>query len=266
MNVAITGTNGFLGKHLLESLKNDFEIVPFDRTKHDLFSVISLESFLKEAEVVVHLAGANRDTDYNLLRINVLGTTNLLEAIKKYSPMAKIIFASSFQVYDDTIYGLSKKLAEDAILFFSRIYDIKSIILRISNIYGHGGRPFYNSVIATFIHLIKNNKPIVINGTGEQRRDYVYVDDVVAAIKKAISYENVGTETFDICSEEMTSINKLIGYFKKICKKEIKVEYNKEESTVRQETKGSYLNAQNKLSWKPVFSIEEGLKEMMSKI
>lgn len=260
MKIAITGSDGFLGSHLRLSLEKDIDLIDFDKTKHSLFRSETLKSFLNDVDVVVHLAGANKDDNYGLFKTNVMGTAGLLEGMKQFSPNARIVFSSSFQAYEDSAYGISKKLAEDVVKSFSKFYGIKSIILRISNIYGPGGKPFYNSVIATFVHLIKSNKPIMINGTGEQKRDYIYVDDVVSAIKKTIYCSGSMSENFDICSEKLVSLNEIVGFLENDFKKEIKVEYNKEEVQQREEIERDCLHAKEKLKWRPLVDIEEGLR------
>lgn len=261
--IAITGNEGFLGKHLTDSLRNkkNIELILLDRNKMSLFNPKTLGSFLKGVGVVIHLAGANRDSDFNLIKTNLLGTVGLLEAIAKYSPKAKIIFSSSFQVYDEkSAYGLSKKLAEDAIESFSRIYKIRSIILRISNIYGKGGKPFYNSVIATFAYLIKNKKPIIINGTGEQKRDYIYVEDAVNAIVKAIDHSpSSACEYFDICSGRRTSINDIIDILKTKIAYKINITYNKGVEEGGEPVLKKYTKAEEALNWHPEVDIEKGL-------
>lgn len=267
--IAVTGANGFLGKHLVNLLKKrkDVELVLFDKNKNCLFDRPSLESFLRDVDSVIHLAGANRDSDSNLIKINVLGTIGLLEAMVKYSPKAKLIFSSSFQAYDEkNAYGLSKKLAEDVIRSFSRIYNTKSIILRISNIYGEGGRAFYNSVIATFEYLIKNKKTITINGTGEQGRDYIHVEDVVDAIGRAIEYVPISScELFDICSGKQTSLNEIIGCLKNNVFNKINIQYNKDALEEDQNIQKNYKKAEHAFGWHPKIKIREGLALMFKK-
>src|SRR3989344_3215110 len=189
INVAVTGADGFLGRHVVEKLKKESNIVLFlfDRSKQSLFRVNSLRQFLNKKDVIIHLAAVNRDNNSNLIKVNCLGILGLLEGICKYSPNAKLIFSSSFQVYEkESMYGLSKKFAEELIEYYSKKNNIKSIILRIANIYGSGGKPFYNSAIATFVYQIKTGKPLIINGDGKQKRDYIHVTDVVDAIMKCI--------------------------------------------------------------------------------
>lgn len=268
INVAVTGPGGFLGRHLITRLKQEknLSIKLFDKSQYNLFNIESLKMFLSNADVVVHLAAVNRDNNNNLIKINTLGTLNLLEGIVKYCPTAKLIFSSSSQVYINlSVYGISKKFAEELIEYYGLKQNIKSIILRISNIYGPEGKPFYNSVIATYIHQIKKTQPIVINGDGKQKRDYVYVDDVVDAITKCINYSFINNvTTLNVNSGKLTSINDIVNAIKNSYPKPVVVKYNSvsDEMNVRIEY-GSNLKTKKLLSWKPKISITEGLQSML---
>lgn len=264
IKIAVTGSNGFLGKYLIDALrqKEDLKLVLFDKTKNSLFNCSTLESFLTGVSTVIHLAGANRDSDFNLIKINTLGTMGLLKGMLTYAPNAKLIFSSSFQAKGKSIYGLSKAYAEKSIEQVCSESSIKGIILRISNIYGKGAKPFYNSAIATFINQIREGKRLLINGDGNQKRDYVYVQDAVDAIVKSISFNPSSTsEHFDICSGEMTSINDIIEILKKLFSQKIEVEYNKKSLVREEEFTGSPSKAKKSLSWIPRISMEEGLRQ-----
>ena len=102
LSIGITGSHGFIGSHLTKALEKSgkYDLVPLDRKHNDLMDEKSLKSFVSGRDAIFHIAGANRDTNANLIRVNVLGTLNLLEAIKHYSEKkTKFIFISSIQVY-----------------------------------------------------------------------------------------------------------------------------------------------------------------------
>ena len=200
--IAVIGAEGFLGSAIIRKLRA--QKIPFDTfdfKKHNLLKPTSLKGLLTDKDVIIHLAALNRGENIELCKVNIMGTLSLLEAANKYAPNSKVIFASSFQVYlNDSIYGLTKKTGEDLILSYAKKTKIKGIILRLSNIYGPGGRPFYNSVIATFVHLIKTGQTLKINGDGSAKRDFIYVDDVAKAFIKAAITDVKKTEIIDICS------------------------------------------------------------------
>jgi nucleoside-diphosphate-sugar epimerase len=266
MKVAITGQNGFLGKHLVELLqKEKIDFTVFDKEKYNLLDPLTLQEFVEGKDVIVHIAGANRDSNFNLLNINVMGTAGIMEAISLFNPKAKMIFASSVQVYtENTIYSLSKKMAEEVIERYSRLYNIKSITFRISNMFGPGCKPYYNSVIATFIDQIRHEKPLSIIGDGSQEKDFIYVTDVAKAIVQAIKYEQKEIfEYFDICFGEQHSLNDIIHALEVITKKPIEVHYNKNQGVSHQHVMITNEKAKTELGWEPKVTVQDGLKEII---
>jgi len=266
MKIAITGSNGFIGSHLVKNLI-ECKVKKFDREKHDLFEIESLKEFVEDTEIVVHLAGANRASDNEIFRTNVLGTFNLLEAIRTYNPNVKIIFASSFQVYGinrdamedselttSSIYGMSKKIAEELILFYSQ-FGVKYNILRLSNVYGPGGRPNYNSAIATLCYKSAKNETLQVNKLAF--RDFIYVDDVVDIIKRCLQFNE--NEIFDVCSGELHSLQEVV----EIINKEIKVnvDYNNEED--KYGLQGDKAKIETLLNKTQGVRFEEGINETL---
>ena len=262
--IVITGSSGFLGEHLMHALaEHDYELNIFDRDRHDLLRPKSLESLVANSDIVIHLAGLNRDADMDLLKINTLGTNGLLEALTYYAPTAKLIFSSTFQIYyPQNLYAYSKKFAEELIAYYSKKYNFRAVILRFSNLYGPGGKPFYNSVIATFAHLIKRDEKVHIKGDGEQKKDYLFVADAVDAIIKTINYDPRNVETFDICTGRLVSIIDVIRMIEKVLGKKVKVIHAKDK-TVNPILKRNFHHAYEVLGWEPNISLEEGLKVIL---
>ena len=145
MRIGVTGASGFIGSHLTSALKKHGKVVTLSRGK-SLPSLAHLKSFVSGVDLFFHLGGVNRGTNENILKGNVTGTLRLLETIKRYGePSARILFASSAQVYrlknrvekiseksplqPDSVYGISKKSAEDLI----RISGLSYTILRMTN-------------------------------------------------------------------------------------------------------------------------------------
>jgi len=230
LNIGITGSNGFIGKHLINTLNkasNDFHVKPFDHS-YDICEQKAMEIFLKNLNVIVHLAGANRDTKQEIFRVNVIGTLNLLECISKCYPWIKVIVASSFHIYKpiseptmieeshalepQTIYGLSKKIAEELCWYYNRIFNLNIKILRLSNVFGIGCRPRYNSVISTFIDAAIRGEKIRIKGNGSSTRDFIAVSDVVDAIVNLIRKPDTmkELEIFNICSGKLITLNQIV--------------------------------------------------------
>jgi len=241
MIIGITGSHGFIGQNLVNFLKGlpGIEIRRFDRNRHSLFNVSSLKAFVEGLDILFHLAGANRAEDSELIRINIAGTSNLLEAVKRHGRPDDIrfIFTSSFQVYaprnsvdplmdtavpsPQNLFGITKRCAEDLI----RISGIRSAVLRLSNVYGPLCRPFYNSVIATFCHLMLHNKDLVMHGDGNQTRDFIFIDDVISALAKLIYSDFKKAEVFNLCSGDLISLNSIIKELEKISGVKARIQY-----------------------------------------
>ena len=268
MKIAITGANGFLGKALTKKLRSKkISYTPLNSKKHDLFNPDTLKSLVSGKDVIIHLAAVNRGENKDLVETNVLGTLSILEAASKYAPNAKIIFSSSFQVYlDEGLYGISKKTAEDLIIQYTKKTNLKGVILRISNIYGPDGKPFYNSVIATFAHLVKKGGPIKVQGDGSSKRDFIFVEDVADAVVKAALYKSKEPfEIIDICYGKEATLNEILKILKKVSGKNFEVVYNTDTKDKPWPTSGkNFRRAKRLLNWKPSTSLERGLKTVIT--
>lgn len=266
MKVAITGGEGFLGREVVRLFKKQgHSVTLLDRKKESLFNPSSLERFVRNKDVIIHLAGVNRDVDSEIVKGNVYVTSCLLSAIKKYNQKAIIIFSSSAQVYTNTLYGISKKMAENLIAYYSKNYDLKAVILRIANIYGPNGRPYYNSAIATFIDQIKKRKPITVNGNGKQKRDFIYVSDVAKAVMLAASKrEKQPLVTVDICSGTLVSLDKIIRTLYSLAKEKENVTYLSKNVMSEYQTKKNYKKAYSLFNWKPETPLIMGLKAALN--
>jgi len=221
MKIGITGSRGFIGKHLVEAFKNKKNIKVFccDRSDCDILNADSLKKFVKDKEAIIHAAAINRGTDIEIIAGSVVGTYNLISAMEKHKSRAKMIFLSSIQAETDTLYGKSKRLAEIMIEDFSRRTKIPVAIFRLTNVFGEGCKPFYNSVVATFCHQIANNKELTINPESRNKKiNLIYVGDVVKIILKEIKKYRKNTFYFkkiDLKNEiSVGNLAKLIQSFK----------------------------------------------------
>lgn len=160
--------------------------------------------------------------------INVDGTVNILECARKFG-VSRFVFASSAAVYGDATalplregeasiplspYALHKLIGEEYLAAYYRIYGMKTVALRFFNVYGPRQDPTggYASAIPRFIVAMRQGEKIVINGDGEQTRDFIYVDDVVEALLAAATTDasECFGEVFNVGSGEGTSVNSLV--------------------------------------------------------
>lgn len=189
IKIGITGSDGFIGKYLADVLKRrkNIKLSYFDLPKNDLFNLASVERFVAGQDVIIHAAAVNRGKNFEIIAGSVAATYNLISAVKKSktNKKTKVIFLSSTQSETDTIYGLSKKLAEIMLQDFSQEHRWPISILRLTNVFGEGCRPFYNSVVATFCFQVARGKNPVISNS-QKKISLIYIKDVADIVLKEI--------------------------------------------------------------------------------
>ena len=270
------------------------------RDKRDIENLFKKNNF----DALIHLAGqvavtSSIDNPREDLDTNIIGTFNLLESIRKYSANTMMINASTNKVYGglenyDVIemdlsykfkshpngisesaildfhspYGCSKGAADQYVIDYARIYDIKATTFRQSCIYGP--RQFGSQDqgwISWFIISSLSKRPINIYGNGKQVRDILYIDDLVHAYDLAISQPlKIKGEAFNIGGGSGNSISLLesINMISEIMDK--KVEYNL--SDPRPGDQKIFVSDINKisksLSWQPTYSIKKGISNLIN--
>ena len=176
MKVLITGATGFIGRNLaLRLAEAGHTVFPVIRTTQDA----QLAAMLVEADVVVHLAGANRpESDVQFDLVNDHYTARLCDLLRAEGRAVPVIIASTIQVGLDNPYGRSKQRAETHIRNYAGETGAPANICRLANVFGKWCKPNYNSVVATFCHNIARDLPITINDPAAELR-LVHVDDVI---------------------------------------------------------------------------------------
>ena len=246
--VLVTGGAGFIGSHLVDQLidrginvtiidnlstgkkENINPKAKFIECDISTTSYIDLTFYLNDIDTVFHLAAKTavqesieNPTLYN--NINVKGTLKLLEAAAAMK-VNRFVFSSSSSVYGDakiptteqhelnpiSPYALNKLIGEQYCKLYSEIYNLDTVCLRYFNVYGdrmnnEGG---YKLVFPIFKDQLLNNKPLTITNDGNQRRDFVYVADVVNAnILAATHKEQLSGDVFNIGNGTNYSVNEV---------------------------------------------------------
>jgi len=293
----VTGGCGFIGSHLVDYLvNNNFDVVVIDNLSSgnlknlnskakfinaDLGVYKKWPKYFKNVDYVFHLAGLaelvssikNYDKYYHS---NVAATFNIFKASKNYN-CKKIIYTASSTCYGkpknfptkenekiNTLhpYAVTKYLGEDILVRFGNIFKIPVVSTRLFNVYGPRvrGTRGYGAVFTVFLSQKYHNKPFTIVGSGNQKRDFTYVKDVVSALYKLAINKKILSGIYNIGSGKTVSINNIAKY---LGGKKINIPKRPGEPDV---TFADINKIKKKLKWYPKYNIKEGVKIMLSNI
>ena len=209
MKILVTGSKGFIGKNLVENLKNvrdgkdkSRNVIIDDIFEYDVnTSKELLKQYCKECDFVFNLAGINRPENVEDFNINHSFLAELLELLKQNNNKCPVMLSSSIQAELDNDYGRSKKEAEDLLIEYGKDNDVKTLVYRFPNVFGKWCRPNYNSGVATFCNNIANDLPIQVNDRNTVLT-LVYIDDIVDEMFSALK----GNEhrNNDLCYVDIT--------------------------------------------------------------
>ena len=247
MKIMLTGANGFLASNLLNHLKKiKCELLLIDKKKNTNIIKnrkykfkkidISKKDQLKkiknyEIDLIIHTAAVQPIKKIKDLKSfyngNVQSTYNLIDIFGK--KVNKIIYSSSFSIYNTNLslkniketnksqprnfYGLTKKISEDLLIHFSKIFSYKLVILRFDGIFGKNQN--LPGFINTCFQLMQKNKKIEIFNKGANKRDHIYVDDCSQAIIKSIKLKSKKNEIINIAGGRPTTQQKIAQFIKK---------------------------------------------------
>lgn len=200
MNILVTGAKGFVGRNLVENLKNIRD--GKNRTRpnihidniyeYDIDSTPEqLDAYCTEADFVFNLAGVNRPKDPKEFREGNFGfASTLLDMLKKHKNTCPIMLSSSIQAtlqgrFGTSEYGLSKKAGEDLFFDYAKETGAKVLVYRFPNLVGKWVRPNYNSAVGTFCNNIANDLPITVNDPSVEL-EMLFIDDLVGEMFDAL--------------------------------------------------------------------------------
>ena len=307
-NVFVTGAAGFIGFHLCLHLKkrNDF-VIGLDNfnsyydiklknerakilkendievIKADINDKKILEKIIEENNIshIVHLAAQagvrySFENPSSYVTSNLVGFVNLLEVLKKYKDLTKLIFASSSSVYGlntkppyspsdktDTpanLYGATKKANEAIAYAYHHLYKIPMIGLRYFTVYGPYGRP--DMAYFKFTKSILDGEEIEIFNNGDMLRDFTYIDDITDGTIKALDKINT-FEIFNLGNNSPINLMDFISIIeKKLNKKALKklLPFQKGEM---QSTFADITTSKEKLNFLPTTKIETGMDKFI---
>lgn len=210
LRIGITGQAGFIGTHLYNTLglqNEEYERITF---LDDFFqSSESLDSFVKQCDVIVHLAAVNRHADINVLYETNIGLVQkLIDSMERTHCTPYVIMSSSLQEEKDNLYGKSKRDGRELLNKWAERNDALLTGLIIPNVFGPFGVPYYNSVISTFSHqiIIGEEPKIEVDGL----LNLIYVGDLVSQIIDFVEmYSRNGKSSESVTLTQTDTIPKL---------------------------------------------------------
>ena len=199
MNILITGAKGFVGRNLVENLKNIRDgknrtrpVQVEEIFEYDLDTDPGLlESYCRRADFVFHLAGVNRPKENAEFMAGNFGFSDtLLNTLEQCANSCPVMLSSSIQAsligrYGQSDYGKSKLAGEERFFRYGSKTGARVLVYRFPNLFGKWCRPNYNSVVATFCHNVARDLPIQVNDRQAQL-ELLYIDDLVEAMLDAL--------------------------------------------------------------------------------
>ena len=293
--ILVTGGAGFIGSHITDALidaGHDVHVVDNlsggrRENVHSkaVFHEVDIQSpeirdIMTDAkfEVLVHLA-AQMDVRKSVAdpvfdsQVNVGGLLNLMEA-GRMTGLKKVIFSSTggaiygepdYAPQDEahplrplSPYGITKLCSEKYLAFYEHAYGIQYVALRYGNVYGPRQNPHGEAgVVAIFTQRMLSKEPVFINGTGEQTRDYVYVDDVVRANLSALAYHESGI--FNVGTGVETSVNRLFTIIRDEIDPLVPMQYRPGQPGEQLRSVIDFSKASSVLGWRPSTDVVRGL-------
>jgi len=300
LKVLVTGGAGFIGSHVVDTyLDHGFEVVIVDDLstgresnlnpaatfyKLDIRDPHLMEVFEAERPDFVNHHAAQMDVRRSIVEplfdadVNIRGSINLIECARRFEVKRIVYISTGGAVYGEPEYlpcdeahpinpicqyGASKHTVEHYLYMYRVNYGLEYTVLRYPNVYGPRQDPHGEAgVVAIFTGQMLSRLPVVINGDGEQERDFVYVGDCANANLLALVKERSGI--FNLGSGKPTTVNQIYSHLKEI------TAYPLEETHLPAklgETRKIYLDASKahkELGWEQTVDLRRGLEQTVA--
>jgi len=267
----------------LENVKTHRSNPNFELVEADIRDPAALRRAFTETnfECIVHLAARagvrpSLKEPHLYLETNVNGAMNLLE-LARSSGTKQFIFGSSSSVYglnnkvpfseDDPIfnpispYAATKAAGELICHSYAHLYGMRIVCLRFFTVYGARQRP--DLAIHKFAKLISAGKPIPVFGDGTTRRDYTYIDDIIAGVRAAIDYHQSKYEVINLGESRTVELRELISLLEDALGHRAEIDWQPSQPGDVPQTFADITKARRLLGYNPQTQIEEGIKRFV---
>ena len=301
MRIVVTGGAGFIGSHVVDRLVRDgHEIAVVDDLSTGRRENVNAAARLHVADLrapellrivdatrpaaVVHLAAqaavsrSVADPVFDA-SVNVFGMLNLLEACRSAAVRDVVYISTGGAAYGDTEvvptpethltrpaspYGVSKVAAELYLDCWAALHGARGVSLRLANVYGPRQNPEGEAgVVAIFTRRLLSGRPCIINGDGEQTRDYVYVADVADAVTRALA-RSTATGSINVGAARETTVNELYRRLAQAAGVDRAAEYGPARPGEQRRSALTWDRARQLLDWAPSTPLDRGLAETVA--
>ena len=295
MRTAVTGGCGFIGSHVVDHLvAAGHEVIVVDKQKRwlnpeasyviaDIFDETVLRDALKGCDAVFHLAGVADVNEVaadpvSAVRLDVEGAARVLDAARRRR-CGRVQLASTVWVYGATagtgertedapvdlarsghLYVSTKLAAEMVMRSYLEMYDQEFTILRLGVPYGPRMRQAL--VIAKFVQAAQDGEPIMIAGTGEQHRNFVYVEDLAEAHVRALTPAAVN-QTIALEGDTSVSVNEIAEAVQHLVR-QVPIRHTDGRAADYEGVSNSNQRAKDILNWSPSTPLTEGIRKYLA--
>ncbi len=319
--VLITGAAGFIGSHLVDKCLSlgavvigvdnfitgrrvnlshlednpDFYLVEADVSQvTEQYLTLAFDQLKAERpetakiDVLFHLASPASPPAYQkqpieTYLVNSIGTHNLLGFLQSHYPSARLVYASTSEVYGDPLvhpqgedywgnvnpngprscYDESKRLGETICGVFTRLYQMDIRLARIFNTYGPRMRPDDGRILPNFINQALKKEPLTVYGDGKQSRSYCFVSDLVEALVELASKEDLAGETINLGNNEEFTVLQTALLVQKMINEQVAkgdVVFEKLPTDDPTRRQPDISKAEKLLNWQPKIEFRDGLR------
>ena len=294
--ILVTGSSGLLGAPIVKSLlKDGYKVIGLDpidlKEQHKNFDYfwsdnLNVETILLCLETykinkIIHAGGISgpmlfNDNPYVIINNNIFLTLNLIEAVRLYKKVIRVIFCSSISAYgelneknlDEThkftpnnLYGATKASCDLILEQYYQKYKIDIISLRFSTVYGYKRKT--DCFINDMINSAKTSEKIILPFKGNLCWPYIYVNDCVDSIMSCLFFEGKHRYSYNISGPDFPSYIELYQKIKSYYK-DFEVSFNSKNKYQKREL-FSIKKIKEDIGWEPKYNINKGIDDLMKK-